>query len=624
SDAEVTLRDARQLSPEDVDKLRSRIERAEESASKKIADFVKGKAPEINLKLPTKGLQADVWNRYVFEVANEGNIAARDLDIDLSGEFEVKGLERIPHIEAKEKKKVEVGLKPSREGEMPVTIRVSYKKYFDDREYYLDDLEKVAVESQGTYLVEDVFLIHRDGRLIVHETRKYREDIDEDVFSGMLSIVQDFVKDSFRSKNKVGLKRLDFGESKILMERGRYVSVASVVIGDEPVLLPLHILEVIHRIEEKYGEVLQNWTGMMSELAGIDEFVKELIFVTDKKEAITDALESSLVTATFGVEGAQKILEEARRVVETEDLETAWNFVAELGAAVSPKEAEAAAASSEATLSPEFMKELGDLAESPEFRGHIATISEIVQCVSQARKDHNFGKKMPIQVVAIKTTDENSATVISDFKRVLQEQLRAKDLVIVPPNEDWDGLDLKIVIDRDKVRARYPQWSRKIETLLRTLSPWKIKAGLDKGGYAVGIEGQRVSIDTDMVSYEVAIPEHIAVYRFEKGKVYVDTRQTEELRAEGLAEEIIEEIERTRKEAGLKEESPVEIKLCVSKEMKALLENWKDEIASEVRCTSFKFRPADWQEGKRSHSSEVRVGNEGIRIYLREVAETAP
>ena len=623
SDAERILGDARQLSPDDIETLKSIIERAEKSAAQKIGDYVKGKAPEIEVKLPTKGLQNDVWNRYTFEVANEGNIAARNLNLNLSGEFEVKGLEEIPHIDAKERKEVEVGLKPAREGEIPVDVKVSYQRYFDEKEYRLDDLKNISVESQGTYLVEDVFLIHSDGRLVVHETRKYREEIDEDVFSGMLSVVQDFVKDSFQSKEKVGLKRLDFGESKIMMERGKYVSVAAVVVGQEPTLLPLHVLEVIARIEEKYGEILQSWSGMMSELAGINELVKELIFVSDKKEAVTESLRSSLVTATFGVEGAQQIIEEARKVVETEDMDTAWEFVSDLGEDVAPEQTEIGVTSPDVQLSPEFLKDLGDLAESPEFRGHVATLSDVVQCVSKARKAFDLGKKSPVPLVAIKTIDEESSTMISDFRRVLQDHLRTKELVVVGPDEDWDGLDLEIIVNSEQIKEKYPHWSRKIEMLLKSQSPWKIKSGMDKGGYGVGIEGQTVSLDANMVSYKITVPEHVAEYDFEKGKLYVDTRQTEELKAEGYAEEIIKEIEKTKKEAGLEEENPIEIRLCISEELKTLLEDWIDDIITEVRCTSFKFRPVDWRGDEEAHSAALRLGQEDIRIYLRESAEAA-
>jgi hypothetical protein len=620
-DAERILDDANQLDSEDVDKLRTVIRNAEESATQMIADYIGTRSPAIELKFPQKGLQADIWNKYVFEIANEGNTAARNIDVDLSGEFEVKGLETIPHIDAKEKKEVEVGLKPAKEGETPIDVKVYYQKYFDEEKYSLDDLEKISVESQGTYIVEDVFLIHRDGRLIAHESRKYREEIDEDVFSGMLSVVQDFVKDSFQSKDKVGLKRLDFGESKIMMERGKLISVAAVLVGQEPTLLPLHILEVIARIEEEFGEALSGWSGLMSDLSGINELIKELIFVTDKKEALTESLESSLVTKTFGVEGAQQIIDEARRVIETEDLDTAWEFVSDLGSVSESEGTDGDFAYPDTTLSPEFLQELGELAESTEFRGHVAMISEIVQSVTQARRDLEIGPRFPISFVAIKPEDEASTNVISDFKRVLQDHLKAKELLVVPPDGDWEGLDLEISVNEERIVEIYPQWSRKIHMLLKSQSPWKIKAGLDKGTYALGIEGQKVTIDASMVTYEISVPDHVAEYKFGKGKIYIDKTQTEELRAEAYAGEIVEEIEKTREEAGMDGEEPVEVKICVSEELRALLEDWIDDIVTEVRCTSFKFRPPDWMGDDESHSVEMLLGGEHVRIYLKESAE---
>ncbi len=621
--AERILSDASQLGPEDVEKLRSLIGDAEKSASEMIAEYVKTRTPDIKLRFPGQGLQADVWNKCVFEILNEGNMAARNLEVDLEGDFEVKGLESISHIDSNEKKEMEVGLKPTKEGEITIDTKLYFQKYFDEEEYRLDDLQEVKVESQGTYLVEDVFLIHNDGRLIAHESRKYREEIDEDVFGGMLSVVKDFVADSFQSKGKVGLKRLDFGESKIMLENGRFVSVAAVLVGKEPDLLPLHILEVIARIEEKYGEMLDGWSGLMSDLAGIRDFIKELIFVTDKEEALTEGLKSSLVAKTFGAEGAFQLIQEARQVVETEKMDSAWDFVSNLGGVVTPEGTDEDMGYPEGTLSPEFMKELGSLAENPEFRVHIGMISEIVQKVTQVRTVLDLGHKVPINVVAIKPIDEESANVISDFKRVLQDHLIAKELVVIPPDSEWEGLDLKITVDEDRIARTYPQWSRKIQMLLKSQSPWKVKAGLDKGSYVLGIEGHSVSIDSEMVSYEISVPEHVAAYEFGMGKIYVDKTQNDELRAEGYAGEIIEEIARTKREAGLEEGHPVELKICVGDELRALLEDWMDDVVTEVRCTSFKFRPLDWKGDDEAHSVELRLGEEEIRIYLKESAEAA-
>src|SRR5437879_8874238 len=119
---------------------------------------------------------------------------------------------------------------------------------FDVNRYELRETKKIKVDTESTYLVEDVYLIHSDVRLIAHYSRKFREEIDEDIFSGMLTVVQDFVKDSFKSRSRVGMKRLDFGDSKILIERSPHTFLATVVFGQEPKLLPLYMLQVLKEV----------------------------------------------------------------------------------------------------------------------------------------------------------------------------------------------------------------------------------------------------------------------------------------------------------------------------------------------------------------------------------------
>src|SRR5207244_7182418 len=158
-----------------------------------------------------------------------------------------------------------------------VAIGITYKRLFDENRYEVRDTKEIKVEPEATYLVEDIFLIHSDGRLIAHHSRKFREEIDEDIFSGMLTVVQEFVKDSFRSRTKVGLKRLDFGDSKILIERSAHTYLATVLIGEEPALLPLYMIEVLKEVKGKFGETLEKWSGMLHELAGVEELIRKLI-----------------------------------------------------------------------------------------------------------------------------------------------------------------------------------------------------------------------------------------------------------------------------------------------------------------------------------------------------------
>src|SRR3989441_4036232 len=79
--------------------------------------------------------------------------------------------------------------------------------------------------------VEEVFLRYRDGVLIYHLSRRLFQDKDEDVLGGMLTAIQEFVRDAFVYGEHRELHHLDFGQYRILIERGKRVYLAVVYAG---------------------------------------------------------------------------------------------------------------------------------------------------------------------------------------------------------------------------------------------------------------------------------------------------------------------------------------------------------------------------------------------------------
>ncbi|TLZ58816.1 MAG: hypothetical protein E6K16_08050, partial [Methanobacteriota archaeon] len=67
-----------------------------------------------------------------------------------------------------------------------------------------------AEKPKEASLIDDVFLLYNDGLLIKHETRRLKPDVDSDILSGMLTAVQAFVKDSFRSDEGDELNEMTF------------------------------------------------------------------------------------------------------------------------------------------------------------------------------------------------------------------------------------------------------------------------------------------------------------------------------------------------------------------------------------------------------------------------------
>jgi len=127
--------------------------------------------------------------------------------------------------------------------------------------------------------VEQVFFIYNDGVLIAHETIEDRETMDKDLFSSMLTAIQDFVKDSFTGEGGKGmrLKKLEFGERKIFLERAENAFLAIVYRGKISAPVERRARKAISEIRESYAEPLSDWDGDMAKFEGINYILFEIL-----------------------------------------------------------------------------------------------------------------------------------------------------------------------------------------------------------------------------------------------------------------------------------------------------------------------------------------------------------
>ncbi len=125
-------------------------------------------------------------------------------------------------------------------------------------------------------IIDEVFLIYKDGRLIKHFTRRLKPDVDQDILSGMLTAVQEFIKDSFRGE--IGeLSHMEFGKFQILMGHGRFITVAAVLMGEEIEPFRPQIIKAIDSMESDYEVVLRDWKGEMDQLNVLGRYIMDLI-----------------------------------------------------------------------------------------------------------------------------------------------------------------------------------------------------------------------------------------------------------------------------------------------------------------------------------------------------------
>jgi hypothetical protein len=131
------------------------------------------------------------------------------------------------------------------------------------------------------FVIRDMMLIHNDGFLIGRYAghSHIEGEIDQDILSGMLTAVLNFVEDSM-SSNQDQLKTFGFKEFQVLVKRGTKSFSAIVFEGDLPKNIDKPLSDFVGTFERVYKNKVLTWTGDIdTDFAGVElliqSFVKE-------------------------------------------------------------------------------------------------------------------------------------------------------------------------------------------------------------------------------------------------------------------------------------------------------------------------------------------------------------
>ncbi|MFA9562796.1 MAG: OmpA family protein, partial [Nitrospirota bacterium] len=112
------------------------------------------------------------------------------------------------------------------------------------------------------FRVEQVFLIHKKtGLLLNHVLAEGVSGQGEEVISGMLTAIQDFVRDSFGQGKDDGLESLQIGDLTVWIEQGSGAILAGVIRGAPPIELREVFQETLETIHAQFSELLQTFQG---------------------------------------------------------------------------------------------------------------------------------------------------------------------------------------------------------------------------------------------------------------------------------------------------------------------------------------------------------------------------
>src|SRR5262249_28849109 len=128
----------------------------------------------------------------------------------------------------------------------------------------------VVLKHTVVYRVEHIFVIHRKtGLLLEHAAAEAAATQDPHLVSGMLTAIQDFVRDSFNQEggsSSSGIDTLRLGDLLLWCEEGPLAYLAAVIRGNPPENLHLMLREALGRIHEDLRKPLEEYDGDNSAL----------------------------------------------------------------------------------------------------------------------------------------------------------------------------------------------------------------------------------------------------------------------------------------------------------------------------------------------------------------------
>jgi hypothetical protein len=129
---------------------------------------------------------------------------------------------------------------------------------------------------ESSIAIDETFVIYNDGRMIAHSTRRLKPGMDDEVMSGMLVAIQDFVKESFKDITSFTLRKLEFGEKSVVIEKGDHLFLAVILHGHASKKVAQKMQRVVAEIERDFGQHLKDWDGDLEKMRGISDVVKKL------------------------------------------------------------------------------------------------------------------------------------------------------------------------------------------------------------------------------------------------------------------------------------------------------------------------------------------------------------
>ncbi len=242
---------------------------------------------------------------------------------------------------------------------------------------------------------------------------------------------------------------------------------------------------------------------------------------------------------------------------------------------------------------------------------------ELAQSITSAvlalRRKVNIKVRQPLQTLLVPVTGERQRAMVEAMAPLIAAEVNVKEIRIV--DNEQSGLVKRVKADFKRLGPRYGKVMKQLGAAIKSMSAAQISQLESAGSYTfTEIEGEP-TVTTDDVEI---IAEDIPGWLVSSGSeitVALDVDPSDELKAEGLARELINRIQNQRKSTGLEITDKVEVTVKGDEATAKAIELFGSYMAAQVLATSLAQDPSLTAETPDAQLNDI----DGIPVIIRVV-----
>jgi isoleucyl-tRNA synthetase len=256
--------------------------------------------------------------------------------------------------------------------------------------------------------------------------------------------------------------------------------------------------------------------------------------------------------------------------------------------------------------------EAGTARADERLRRHMNAARATVGLGQRVRSAHRLKVRQPLgEAIVVVAEDEDREGVVR-FEQAIREELNIRSLTLSDEPERY--VEFTVLPD---FRALGPKLGKRLPSLKAALASADGTALYreleERGRIEIGLPDGPITLERDEIEVRLQAREGFAAAA-EGGQVVVlDTRISDELRREGLAREVVNRIQRARKQMDLPYEARIRIRYDAAGELAAALGEHVDYVSSEVLATEFGPRGTEEPGGERH---DATVAGDALEFWI--------